>query len=108
MRTYLVFTLGSMLGLASVLDPAAASIEGHAAPSVMHVAQNTGAIDRSLGNGSMGAGEGIERLPESLEAERDRNREQGLRKKYDDPGHGDNDTDMEHRPRRTLGDRDDD
>jgi hypothetical protein len=56
----------------------------------------------------MGLGEGIERLPERPEADREKEGKQQTRKAYDESGHGDNDTDMEHRPRRTLGDRDDD
>lgn len=69
----------------------------------LHLAQQGPApADRSLGNGSMGMGEGIERLPDD-EPDRD-----GNQAHYDQPEHGDTDTDMEHRPRRTLGDEADD
>lgn len=108
MRTYLVIALGSLVGLAGVTNAVAASLERAAAPSAIQVAQNTGAVDRTLGNSSMGVGEGIERLPELPETAHDRDKEQHAEKIHDEPGHGDNDTDMEHHPRRTLGDREDD
>ena len=103
MRSYLAIALGAALaavvtGQASAADP----ISDHAL-----LAQNTGAVDRSLGNGSMGAGEGIERLPEQSEEGRDVH-DQRPQQAYEQSNHGDTDTDMEHRPRRTLGDRDQD
>ena len=107
MRTSLLMALGSVAGLVAVTGTADVSF-GPAAPGAIQLAQNTGAADRTLGNSSMGLGEGIKRLPERPEADRDKDGKQQRRKAYDESGHGDNDTDMEHRPRRTLGDRDDD
>ena len=107
MRTYLRIALGAVVGLSAVTAALAASLE-RAAPSASQLAQNTGAVDRTLGNSSMGVGEGIERLPERSETDLDQDDEQRTRKTYDESGHGDNDTDMEHHPRRTLGDREDD
>jgi hypothetical protein len=79
-------------------------------PGTVQLAQNTGSVDRSLGNGSMGTGAGIERLPEQSEKDRDVRdvRDQHTQQFYEQSNHGDTDTDMEHRPRRTLGDRDQD
>jgi hypothetical protein len=73
----------------------------------VQLAQNTGAVDRSLGNGSMGAGEEIRRLSEEGENDQDRPG-QPARQEYEQSNHGDTDTDMEHRPRRTLGDQEQD
>lgn len=103
MRTHLVIALGAVAGLAATA--ATAALE-HPAHNVVQLAQNTGAVDRTLGNGSMGAGEGIERLPERPNVDR-RQDDERRERVYDEPGHGDNDTDMEHHPRRTLGDRKD-
>ncbi|WP_413043925.1 hypothetical protein [Pseudomonas sp. YJ42] len=103
MRTYLLIAFGSVAGLAAMTGVAAAQVD----PAAIEWAQNTGAADRSLGNGSMGLGEGIERLPERREAGRDE-REDPRSKTHGESGHGDNDIDMEHHPRRTLGDQDDD
>ncbi len=103
MKSYLRITVAAaLLTIASV--PASAGLTKQGAFSL---AQNTGAADRSAGNGSMGIGEGVERLPEQREENRDLRKTQAP-KAYDQSGHGDNDPDMEHRPRRTLGDRDDD
>jgi hypothetical protein len=107
MRTSFLIALGSVAGLVAMTGTASVPFEP-AAPSGIQLAQNTGAADRTLGNSSMGLGEGIERLPERPEMDRDEDGKQQTRKAYDESGHGDNDTDMEHRPRRTLGDRDDD
>ncbi len=103
MRSYLPIALGAALaavvtGQVSAADP----MPGHA-----QLAQNTGAVDRTLGNGSMGAGEGIDRLPETSEKDLDV-RDQRPQQTYEQSNHGDTDADMEHRPRRTLGDRDQD
>lgn len=102
MRFRLVITLGFLAGFAATgaLAASADSID-------IQLVQNSGAVDRSLGNGSMGVGEGIERLPEQPGTDRVEVEER-RQKVYDEAGHGDNDTDMEHRPRRTLGDHDDD
>ncbi|MCQ4314694.1 hypothetical protein EA797_05615 [Stutzerimonas zhaodongensis] len=90
--------------LAVVAVPAWA---GSITQGAVQVAQNTGAADRGAGNGSMGIGNGVERLPERLEEDREL-RDSETPKAYDESSHGDTDPDMEHRPRRTLGDRDDD
>jgi hypothetical protein len=105
MRINLVIALGAVAGLA-VTGATAVSLE-HATPGVVQLAQNTGAVDRTLGNSSMGVDEDMERLPERPETDRSRDEKQ-REQTYDESGHGDNDTDMEHRPRRTLGDREDD
>lgn len=94
-------TFGFLAGLATTGAVAAPADSGD-----IQLVQNSGAVDRSLGNGSMGVGEGIQRLPEQLGTDRVETQER-RQKVYDEAGHGDNDTDMEHRPRRTLGDRDD-
>lgn len=101
MRIILLFALGSLAGFAS-LTSTAATLTQPSVPMSSLLAQNTGAADRTLGNSSMGLGDGIERLPERLEADRDE--QERPPKAYDESGHGDNDTDMEHRRRRTLGD----
>jgi len=100
MRTFYLIALGlvAMAGSAAV----------QADSPALELTQNTGAADRTLGNGSMGLGQGIERLPERPEVDRSQPEAPRTRSMYDESGHGDNDTDMEHRPRRTLGDRDDD
>lgn len=66
-------------------------------------------VDRAAGNGSMGMGDGIGYPPESRDdartetqhrkEARDRRVEPGA-----EPGHGGNETNMEHRRRPTLGD----
>ncbi|WP_312571004.1 hypothetical protein [Stutzerimonas balearica] len=65
-------------------------------------------VDRAAGNGSMGTGEGIERLErQSMPDERDARDDEKRRAastSIDDPGHGGNETDMEHRRRPHLGD----
>lgn len=74
------------------------------------VAQNSGPVDRAAGNGSMGMGEGIGYPAESS---RDADDPDGQKPKWLDernpdpkaePGHGGNETDMEHRRRPRLGD----
>jgi hypothetical protein len=107
MRTYLLIALGSVAGLFAMTGAAAEAIDP-AMSNGPQLAQNTGAADRTLGNSSMGLGEGIKRLPERPDEDRDEGEGQRTHKTYDESGHGDNDTDMEHRPRRTLNDRNDD
>ena len=103
MRSFLTIMFGAtILAIASVSASAGSITQG-----AFQLAQNTGAADRGLGNGSMGIGADIERLPERLDENRDSRKEQTT-EIYDQSGHGDTDPDMEHRPRRTLGDRDDD
>lgn len=70
------------------------------------IVQNSGPVDRAAGNGSMGAGEGIDYLDEKSEQSTDRPRQ-----KYEPADsseaelrHGGNETDMEHKHRPTLGD----
>lgn len=106
MQSVLVIAMVSIAGLVAASGAVAAPADP-AASHATQLAQNTGAADRTLGNGSMGVGEGIGQLPER-EDEIYRDRDQRTSKAYDESGHGDNDTDMEHRPRRTLGDSDDD
>jgi len=106
MRKSLLIVLGSLAGFVATIDAAGASPA--AAPDSQRLAQNTGAADRSLGNGSMGLGEGIERLPERREAGHEENEDRRVPKAYEEADHGDTHPDMEHRPRRTLGDRIDD
>ncbi len=77
------------------------------------LAQNTGAADRgAAGNGSMGIGDGID----YLEDDQGQSEAGGASSKkpaveqYDDtaePGHGGNETDMEHRRRPKLERRSD-
>ncbi len=103
MQRYLIITFAAtLLGIAAAPASAGSMTQGG-----FHLAQNTGATARSLGNGSMGTGEGIERLPEQLDRNMDL-RDVQASDAYDQSSHGDTDPDMEHRPRRTLGDRDDD
>lgn len=102
MRSLLVMTFAAAL---AAVSSAAALAEPSA--GAVQLAQNTGAADRTLGNGSMGTGEGVERLPDQLDENRDP-RNTRSPKSYDESGHGDTHPDMEHRPRRTLGDQDDD
>ena len=106
MRKSLLIVLGSLAGFVATIDAADASPA--AAPDPQRLAQNTGAADRSLGNGSMGIGEGIERLPERREAERESYGDPHAPNAYDEADHGDTHPDMEHRPRRTLGEWRDD
>ena len=91
MRKSLLIVLGSLAGFVATIDAAGASPA--AAPDPQRLAQNTGAADRSLGNGSMGIGEGIERLPERRESERERHGALGR---------------AQSAHRRTLGERRDD
>ncbi len=101
MRISWVVVLAPMLALAGLAD-AAPGADGY------RLAQNSGAVDRSLGNGSMGMGEGIERLPEQRRhGEAPEVPHQTPRaSKYDESSHGDIDPDMEHRRHRTLDDDD--
>lgn len=103
MQSFLRIVFGATL-LAIASGPALA---GSDIQDALQVAQNTGAADRGLGNGAMGIGDGVERLPEQRDEDRDLRDEQAA-KTYDQSGHGDTQPDMQHRPRRTLGDRDDD
>mgnify|MGYP000399791415 CR=1 FL=1 len=103
MRSYLPIAFGTALAAAVTVQASA----GDPISVNAQLAQNTGSVDRTLGNGSMGTGEGIERLPEQSEKDPDV-REQRPQRAYEQSNHGDMDTDMEHRPRRTLGDRDQD
>ena len=66
-------------------------------------------VDRAAGNGSMGMGDGIGYPPESRDNERtevqDRKDRRDVRvEPGTEPGHGGNETNMEHRRRPTLGD----
>ncbi|MCF7202887.1 hypothetical protein [Pseudomonas oligotrophica] len=65
-------------------------------------------VDRAAGNGSMGTGEGIRRLEpqpdEAHDAARRENRPRRSTPSIEEPGHGGNETDMEHRRRPRLGD----
>jgi len=77
------------------------------------LAQNTGAADRgAAGNGSMGIGGGIDYLEDDQgqsEAS-DASSKKPAAEQYDDtaePGHGGNETDMEHRRRPKLERRSD-
>lgn len=103
MRSYLPIAL--VTALAATV--AATAPAGATMPGTVQLAQNSGSVDRTLGNGSMGTGAGIERLPEQSEKDR-KVPDQRTQQAYEQSNHGDTDTDMEHRPRRTLGDRDQD
>lgn len=106
MQTYISVIFGSFISMAAAHGVASETPD---AVGVFSLAQNTGAADRGLGNGSMGVGEEIKPLPvEKQGASAVRDAESQTDQRYDESGHGDNDTDMEHRPRRTLGDRNDD
>ncbi len=103
MRSYLPIALAAALAATAT----ATATAGVTTPGTVQLAQNSGSVDRTLGNGSMGTGAGIERLPE--DSEKDRNLpDQRPQQAYEQSNHGDTDTDMEHRPRRTLGDPDPD
>lgn len=77
------------------------------------LAQNTGAADRgAAGNGSMGIGGGIDHLDEEQSQSEavDASSSKPAAEQYDDtaePGHGGNETDMEHRRRPKLEKRND-
>lgn len=76
------------------------------------LAQNTGAADRgAAGNGSMGIGGGVEYLDEGERgASPDSSSETSSSEQADrsaEPGHGGNETDMEHRRRPRLEKRSD-
>lgn len=98
MRTYATKSMVSLIGTLTIAGWAVAAPLESIDPLLAQ--QGPAPADRSLGNGSMGTGEGIERLPDD-EAEGD-----GGQSRYEQSEHGDTDTDMEHRPRRTLGDED--
>lgn len=102
MRSLLVMSFAAVVAAGSPVAALAGSSH-----DAVRLAQNTGAADRTLGNGSIGTGEGVERLPAQLDENRDL-RDSSMPKAYDESGHGDTHPDMEHRPRRTLGDQDDD
>lgn len=107
MRSCLVLVLSCCVGLAG----AANAVEGEGvAAELAQLAQNTGPVDRgAAGNGSMGMGEGIEYLPERPNAAPRRDdpadERPGVKTSVSEPGHGGNETDMEHRRRPTLGDK---
>ena len=105
MRSYLPIAL--VAALAATAAATATATAGVTLPGTVQLAQNSGSVDRTLGNGSMGTGAGIERLPEDSEKDR-KVPDQRPQQAYEQSNHGDTDTDMEHRPRRTLGDRDQD
>lgn len=77
------------------------------------LAQNTGAADRgAAGNGSMGIGGGIDYLEDDQGQSEagDASSKKPAVERYDDtakPGHGGNETDMEHRRRPKLERRSD-
>lgn len=76
------------------------------------LAQNTGAADRGAGNGSMGIGGGIDYLEDDQGQSEagDASSKKPAAEQYDDtaePGHGGNETDMEHRRRPKLERRSD-
>ena len=74
------------------------------------VAQNTGAPDRgAAGNGSMGIGSGVEHLDEAERTDQGGSRQPSGEQLDDsaEPGHGGNETDMEHRRRPKLERRSD-
>ncbi|KJS26274.1 MAG: hypothetical protein VR76_09150 [Pseudomonas sp. BRH_c35] len=77
------------------------------------LAQNTGAADRgAAGNGSMGIGDGIDYLEDDQGQSEsgDSSSKKPAVERYDDtaePGHGGNETDMEHRRRPKLERRSD-
>lgn len=107
MRTCLMLVLSGCVGLAGAANAA----EGKgAAAGVLQLAQNSGAVDRgAAGNGSMGVGDGIEYLPDNSPVQPRRDdppdRRPEVKTSASEPGHGGNETDMEHRPRPTLGDK---
>lgn len=106
MRTFFFFLVSGCLALAGVAHGA----QGSGAAGDLHwLAQNSGPVDRgAAGNGSMGMGEGIEYLPEPRDApRRDAKAEDrpSVKTSVSEPGHGGNETDMEHRRRPTLGDK---
>lgn len=77
----------------------------------VQLAQNTAAPDRgAAGSGSMGIGQGIEYLDDDVPVRRTDQDERRLdssskERSNAEPGHGGNETNMEHRRRSTLGDR---
>ena len=105
MRSYLPIAL--VAALAATAAATATATAGVTMPGTVQLAQNSGSVDRTLGNGSMGTGAGIERLPEQSDKDR-KVPDQRTQQAYEQSNHGDTDTDMEHRRRRTLGDRDQD
>ncbi len=104
MRTCLMLVLSCCIGLAGAANGAEGEEGG------LRLAQNTGPVDRgAAGNGSMGMGDGIEYLPQRQDAESWRNdsadEHPAVKTSVSEPGHGGNETDMEHRRRPTLGDK---
>lgn len=109
MRKYRIFTAGSLLAMTLTSQVLASGL----GPEAYRLAQVSAPVDRSLGNGSMGVGQGIRRLPDPSEEKSPNGQRQDLseshdrRDLYQEPSHGDSDTDMEHRKHRTLGDGND-
>lgn len=104
MRTCLMLVMSCCVGLGGL----AHAVEGAAGD--MRLAQNTGPVDRgAAGNGSMGMGDGIKYLPPRRDAEFRRDdpadERPAVKTSVSEPGHGGNETDMEHRHRPTLGDK---
>jgi len=93
--------------IAATAATAAMQVSAGPTAGTVLLAQNSAAVDRTLGNGSMGTGEGIDRLPEQLDEDYNV-QDRRVRQDYEQSSHGDTDTDMEHRPRKTLGDEDQD
>lgn len=106
MRTCLMLVLGCCVALAGAADGA----QGEVAAGEPRLVQNTGPVDRgAAGNGSMGMGQGIDYLPGKPDPTKRRDDaaedRPAAKTSVSEPGHGGNETDMEHRRRPTLGDK---
>ena len=101
MKIHFSLFLGSLV-MVSASHGVAVDFTGNPEGS-FSLSQNTAPADRTMGNSSMGLGSGIQRLPEQEEGTPDLE-DHPPRQRYDEAEHGGHDTDMEHRPRRTLGD----
>lgn len=98
------------LGLVIAMLASTASAQSPDLPFAgIPLAQNTGAADRgAAGNGSMGIGSGIEHMEDDQRDDSvDSSSEKSEQGSSAEPGHGGNETDMEHRRRPTLEKRSD-
>lgn len=98
---YLVLGVAAFGGTAAIAQGVAVNTE-------TAIVQISGPVDRAAGNGSMGMGEGLRDRNEDSRSQADEPRPTSepaeTRDPNADPGHGGNETNMEHRRRPRLGD----
>lgn len=103
MRCYLRSLAGCLMALLAMGTVAQGELKLQDA-----ITQNSGPVERAAGNGSMGMGEGIHNRPGKFEEDSHQPKRKYQPAANSDEAselrHGGNETDMEHKRRRTLGD----